>query len=115
MRLTEITQADVNTQTQRILEETIAIVGRARTEYGNTHMEITEPIVDTVDGAFLVSTLLPVSKAVLAQYKIREIVVEAKRHCQEFEGFVLDKVIETLIATDPILCNLHKTVESEYL
>lgn len=116
MTLTDIFAATAEEMTTaQKLEELKTIVAAARTAYGNEDAEIPEPEVNTVDGLRKLSYVSPEGKVACANTAfntIKNVVIE---HHAANPGIVLDKEIESLLATDPTLCNLGSTVKSSYL
>ena len=113
-KISEIFDNEDTTPTQK-LQSIDTLVQEARAAYGNTHMEITAPTVTTTAGCLEIQYLSDADKVQIAKMAFHSITSEAIETAQETEGVILDKEIQSLIATDPILVNLGKQCESEYL
>lgn len=116
MTFTEIFQADSKemTATQK-LAELNTLVTKARVAYGNEDIEIPEPEVSTTDGLRKLSYVSADGKVACASTAfntVKNAVIEAH---STTPGMSLDKEIESLIATNPTLCNLDAAVVSAYL
>lgn len=97
------------------LKQLVELVYDIREAYGNTEAEIDIPYVNTPDGMVSLTYLDDESKVALAGQSVRAASIEAVEICEATQGAVLDKEIEGLIATDPILCNLTASSGSKYL
>jgi len=97
------------------LTDLTALVANIRQEYGNSDIEIDIPYVNTPEGLVSFRFLDAESKVVFAGQALREATVEAVEICENTQGAILDKEIESLIATCPILCNLAVTTNSKYI
>jgi len=91
------------------------VVTNARAAYGNGDAKITAPEVHTVDGLQDLAMLSDNSKVAIAESEVRNIKVLAVEYTKRFEGVILDKKIEELIALNPVLANITVVTESEYL
>lgn len=97
------------------LKAIITIVSSARKAYGNTDMEIDAPYVATVNGNMNLKYLSNSSKL----QEVRTVITDMKMHVMEAEesvqGVVVNKVIEEMIATSPVLVNISDTTEFSYI
>ena len=113
MTFNDILQSD--TVASEKLKQLTTLVADIRKAYGNSDVEIDIPYVNTPDGMVSLTYLDDDSKVVLAGNQVRAASIEAIEICECTQGAVLDKEIEGLIATDPILCNLASTSGSKYI
>jgi len=114
MKLTDIFTTEELTE-QECIEELVKVVNKARLKYGNTDAEITEPEINTVNGIQDLSMLSNESKLELAESEVNNIKTVAVEFTKSYEGAILDRKIEELIAISPLLANIAKTVDSEYI
>lgn len=114
MKLTEIfTNEDLAAEEQvKQIEE---VVARARVNYGNTEAEITPPEVNTINGIEDIEVLSDNDRVVIAESEVQNIITVSREYCKAFEGAVLDRKIEELLAISPVLNNLGLKVESSYV
>lgn len=113
MTITEILKSDATASEK--LTQLSEVVDTARKAYGNTKAEITVPEVNTADGMVKLTYLDADSKVALAERMVRCITIQAVETAESTEGAVLDREIERLIATDPILCSLMSKTDSKYI
>ena len=92
-----------------------SIVEKARENYGNSDMDITIPEVSTCEGITDLSLMSDDDKVAIAERSVSNIIQTAVEFTKEEEGIVLDKEIERLVATNPVLVNLSEAVDSEYI
>lgn len=86
-----------------------------RKSYGNKDVEIEVPYVNTVDGLTSLKYLDTDSKVILAGKCINSAIKEAVETCEETQGKLFDKEIESIIACSSILCNLNASTDSKYI
>lgn len=86
-----------------------------RTKYGNGDVEITTPEMHTVNGLQDMEFLSDESKVAIARSEWDNIKSIAIEFTKSFEGAVLDKKIEELVAISPVLANIATQADSEYL
>lgn len=91
------------------------VVAAAREAYGNEDADITAPEINTINGLEDLNMLCNESKLAIAESEITNIRVVAVEYTKAFEGAVLDKKVEELIAISPVLANITATVKSAYL
>ena len=91
------------------------IVSDVRAKYGNEDKEIDTPEVSTVDGIVDMKYLSDESKLALADSEFTNIKLLAIEFCKSFDGAILDRKVEELLAISPIMANLLVSTESEYL
>lgn len=91
------------------------IVTNIRTSYGNKDITIDIPYVPTPDGLVSLAYIDEDSKVVLAGKEIRRITIDATEITEAYQGTVFDKVVESRVATNPILCNLSASTGSKYI
>lgn len=114
MSITEI----LNTKDAKPVEqltEIAAIVATARKAYGNTKEEIPAIEVNTVDGMMDFVYLTDETKVHLVRNEVQAIKVRALEYGKHVPGANVNKKLEELIATSPILTNLSTTVSFDYL
>ena len=98
-------------QVEKIAEFTAAM----RAKYGNDDAEISTPEIHTTDGLQDMEFLSDESKVAIARSEWENIKSIAIEFTKSFEGAKLDKKIEELVAISPILANINRQAESEYL
>lgn len=113
MTFNDILQSD--TVASEKLKQLAELVYDIREAYGNTDVTIDIPYVNTPDGMVSLTYLDADSKVAFAGQSVRAITIEAIEICEATQGAMLDKEIESLVATCPILCNLSSTTGSKYL
>lgn len=113
MTFNEILKSDASAEAK--LTDLAQLVTEIRGNYGNYNIVIDVPYVNTSDGMVAFKYIDAESKVVFAGQAVREATVEAVEICEATQGAVLDKELESLIATDPILCNLSVTSGSKYV
>ena len=111
--ITQILKSDASAEAK--LQDLQKIITTARKAYGNTDAEVSVPEVNTADGVVKLTYLDDDSKLAIVERIIRQITICAVETVESTEGMVLDREIERLIATDPILCNLAATSGSAYI
>lgn len=114
MKLKDIFTSKELTAAEKVAEIS-AVVNKARKAYGNTEKVIKEPEVNTCEGIQDLSMLDDESKVALAEREVQHIKIVAVESTKAKEGVVLDRKIEELIAISPILVNISKSTESDYL
>jgi len=113
MTFNEILRSDASAEAK--LTDLIALVADVRNAYGNSDIEIDVPYVNTPEGMASFKYIEAESKVVYAGKAVRDATVEAVEICECTQGAVLDKELESLIATSPILCNLALSISSKYI
>lgn len=113
MTFTEILTSDASAEAK--LQELANLVKDIRTSYGNTDVEVEVPDVTTADGMVELKYLDAESKVVLAGRQIKAATMEAVEECSCNPACVLDREIERLVATNPIMCNLLANTGSKYI
>ena len=113
MTFNEILKSDASAEAK--LQDIINLVATIRKEYGNSDVEIDSPYVNTPEGMVSLKYLDDESKVIYAGHQVRSATVEAIEICESTQGAVLDKELESLIATDPILCNIATNSGSKYI
>lgn len=113
MTFNEILQSDVASAEK--LTKLSKLVSDIRTSYGNTDLDVPSEHVNTPDGMVQFKYLDDASKVAFAGNRIRIITIKAIEICESTPGAVLDRELESLIATDGILCNLHTASGSKYI
>lgn len=113
MTFTEILISDASAEVK--LQELANLVKDIRTSYGNTDIEVEVPYVTTADGMVELKYLDAESKVVLAGRQIKAATMEAVEECACNPACVLDREIERLIATNPIMCSLLANTNSKYI
>jgi hypothetical protein len=113
MSLREILESETTT-TEEKLEAINDTVKRARANYGNEDAEITMPEVPTINGMMDLSMLTKNDKLAIAEECINRIRMEAHETAKQREGVNISKVIESLLATSPVLSNIEKSSENDY-
>ena len=91
-----------------------ATIEKARASYDNADMEITIPEVNTTEGIQDLDMLSPADKLAIAMNVIKDIRMVASEDSKRHEGVNVDRVIEAMLATSPVLTNLHLTSENSY-
>ncbi len=109
----DILKSDASAEAK--LTNLTTLVAGIRKEYGNSDIEIDVPYVNTPEGMISFKYLDAESKVVFAGKAVRNATVEAVEICESTHGTVLDKELESLIATSPILCNLASATGSKYI
>ena len=97
------------------IQELAKIVTKAREAYGNIDKEITPPEVNTINGLEDLAMLCDESKLVIAKSEVDNIRTVAVEYVKAFDGAILDRKVEELIAISPILANITEKVKSSYL
>ena len=114
MKLTDIfTNEDMSAKDK--VNAIAEVVTKAREAYGNGDAEITAPEINTVDGLEDLAMLCDESKVAVAESEVRNIKTVAVEYTKAFEGAILDRKIEELIAISPILANITATTDSAYI
>ena len=113
MTFNSVLKSDASSEAK--LQDLINLVSGIRKEYGNSDIEIDVPYVNTPEGMVSFMYLDDESKVAFAGQAVREATVEAVEICEATQGAMLDKELESLVATCPILCNLSSTSGSKYL
>jgi hypothetical protein len=113
MTFNKILKSDASAEAK--LTDLTALVADIRNEYGNSDIEIDTPYVNTPEGIISFKYLDAESKVVYAGKAVRDATVEAVEICESTQGAVLDRELESLIATCPVLCNLAISTNSKYI
>ena len=99
-------------------EEKLEAVGKfvaaVRKQYGNADADITAKKVATSDGLIPISLLSPSEKVAVATAEVKQIIQMATAGTENIEGSIFDRVLEALVAVNPILTNLDQTTDSAY-
>ena len=114
MKLSEVFSAEDMSAKEKVTA-IASIVNSARDRYGNTGAEITAPEVHTINGLEDLAMLCAESKVAIAESEVRNIKTVAVEYAKAYEGAVLDRKIEELIAISPILANITATTDSTYI
>jgi hypothetical protein len=114
MKLSEILSNTESTDAEKV-SQINAVVAKARAAYGNENLEISEPEIYTLSGLQDLAMLSDESKVAIVELEIEKIKTQAVEFVKNTEGAVLDRKIEELIATSPLLANITAKVESSYL
>ena len=114
MKLTDVFNSEELSDKEKV-GAIASTVTRAREAYGNTEKNIETPEINTVDGLEDLAMLSNESKVAIAESEVRNIKVIATEYCKAFDGAILDRKIEELIAINPILANITASVDSAYL
>ena len=114
MKLSEILSNTESTDAEKV-SQINAVVAKARAAYGNENLEISEPEIYTLSGLQDLAMLSDESKVAIVGLEIEKIKTQAVEFVKNTEGAVLDRKIEELIATSPLLANIPAKVESSYL
>ena len=112
MKLSEVFELEYSSGA---IQELAKIVTKAREAYGNIDKEITPPEVNTINGLEDLAMLCDESKLVIAKSEVDNIRTIAVEYVKAFDGAILDRKVEELIAISPILANITAKVESSYL
>lgn len=107
MTITELLNNEDMTDAQK-LAGIADLVHRARKDYGNIEATITMPEISTVDGELSLSMLQDNSKLAVISQRVDCIRMEAFELSKLREGINIEKCVGALIATDPILVNIHE-------
>jgi hypothetical protein len=112
MKLNEVFELD---SSKEAIQELANIVTKAREAYGNTDKVISAPEITTINGLEDLAMLSDESKLAIAESEVGSIRIIAVEYTKSFDGAILDRKIEELIAISPILANITAKVESAYL
>ena len=112
MKLSEVFELEYSSEA---IQELAKIVTKAREAYGNIDKEITPPEVNTINGLEDLTMLCDESKLVIAKSEVDNIRTIAVEYVKAFDGAILDRKVEELIAISPILANITEKVKSSYL
>jgi len=114
MSLTKIlTEKDVAAEDK--LEKVAELVAGARKNYGNEEAEIKAPFVNTAHGSMPFIHLEAASKVEMLRSELGFIKAAAVEAEQQNPGININKKIEELIATNPLLANVDSGVKFDYL
>jgi len=91
------------------------IVLAAREAYSNTKAEIASPEVNTAFGVMSVAELEDDSKLAVIQSEVQRLKVEAIEFGKGKEGVNINKKMEELVATNPVLANITGGTKFDYL
>ena len=114
MTFTEILSNEDFTADQKV-EKFTTLVAKARKAYGNEDVEIAEPIIQGTEGGISLRYYAAEDKVSLAATELTSISTHAIHLVEGTEGAVLDKEIERLVATNPVLCNIGAKSTSAYI
>jgi hypothetical protein len=113
MKILNTLNNEETTSTEKL--ETVAnFVKVVRERYGNADKEITPNKVYTSEGYVPISLLSNDEKVVVATQEIKEAIAMATAGTENTEGAIFDRVLEALIAVNPILVNLDMESDSAY-
>ena len=113
MTFTEIFQSDASTEAK--LQDVATLVSSIRTKYGNRDVEIDMPEVNTDSGIMKLSYLSNEDKLELAKRCIKDAIIVAAEEVEANQGTLFDRVVEQIVATSPVLCNISSSTGSAYL
>lgn len=97
------------------LEKIGTIVASARKAYGNEDAKIDSPDIETVDGLTPLVHLSPKAKVDLAKRAVTSVKMAAVEAQKRNSAVNINKKIEELIATSPILVNISEVVTYNYI
>lgn len=114
MSITKILSNEKSSDEEKIaaIAETIA---KAREAYGNVDAEIDDPFVNTAHGQMRFSNLEDDSKLAYVRNEVARIKVMAGEATEQGQGVNPNRVVEQLLATNPILTNVAAGTKFEYL
>ena len=93
-----------------------ALVSKARESYGNTELEIAEPVITVVSGVVELSELSEEDRIALCKSEVQSIKETVRSLADDYDGIVVEKEIERCIALSPFFANITKKSEtSEYI
>ncbi len=104
MTFTEIFRSDASTEAK--LQDVASLVLSIRIKYGNTDVEIDMPEVNTDLGIMKLSYLANEDKLELAKLCIKDAIIVAAEEVEANQGTLFDRVVEQIVATSPVLCNI---------
>lgn len=113
MTMTEILQSDASATEK--LTQLSQVVSTIRTAYGNPHIDIDVPEVNTSEGVSSMKYLSSEDKLALAERAIKQVILIASEACEEQQGVLFDKEVESLVAVSPVLTNLLTSTDSKYI
>ncbi len=113
MKITKLLGNEETTPKEK-LEAVQTLVNNVRAKYGNTEIEIDAIKVNTVDGYVPLSLLTEAEKVEVATSRIKNAIATATVATENAQGSRFDRVFESMIAIDPIMCNLDQVSDSEY-
>ena len=108
--LTDVTADDATK-----LDAVATIVKSARKSYGNIKAEIASPDVSTVNGEMSFEHLLDDSKVAMLTNEAMSLRSYAIEFARNVEGGNINKKLEELIATNPLMCNIESTSDFSYI
>lgn len=114
MKLSEIFSAE-DMSAKKQIKEIAKVVKAARDAYGNSDTEISLPEINTINGLEDLSLLSNESKVAIAESEVTNIRTIAVEYTKAYEGAVLDRKVEELIAISPVLANITAQTESAYI
>ena len=113
MKILNVLNNEETTATDKLaaVAEFVSVV---RSKYGNADKEITPTKVHTSEGSVPISLLSNDEKVVVATQEIKETIAMATAGTEGTEGVVMDRIIEALVAVNPVLTNLDMVSDSAY-
>lgn len=114
MSITKILSDEKTSATEK-LEKIVEVVAAARKAYGNEDAEIESPMVNTVHGQMRFNHLEDDSKVEVIRGTVSRLKVEAVEFAEQTPGGNVNKKIEELLATSPIMANVSQGTKFEYL
>ena len=115
MTITKVLNDSTLTDTEKLATIEI-IVSKARASYGNTELEIAEPVVSVVSGVLELSELSEEDKIALCKSEVQSIKETVRSLENDYDGIVVEKEIERCIALSPFFTNINKKSEvSQYI
>jgi hypothetical protein len=116
MSITKILAQSKDTASDSAKIEAVAvIVAAARKAYGNCKEDITAPEIATTDGATQLEYCSDSTKISLIERETKSIKMCAMETSKTTQGVNLNKLVESLIATSPLLVNISNTTNFDYL
>jgi len=114
MTMTQILNSK-NMSSATKIKEIKKIIKEAKKAYGNTGKKIKLDKVNTCNGQQSIKYLSDEDKLALVEVEIDNIRSQAIASVECTQGMVFDKKVTELIACNPVLSNLGKTVTSTWL
>jgi len=106
---------DKETSDSEKLEAIGNIVTEARHAYGNTDQDISSPEMNTTYGMMDVAELEDDSKLAIIKAEVQALKSRALEFAKCNEGVNVQKKMEELIATNPVLANITGGTKFDYL
>jgi hypothetical protein len=97
------------------LTKVAKVIQSVREEYGNTDIEIPQAKVNTCEGFIPFSTLDDDSKVVILLNEVAVIKTQAIAYAEDNVGIVVKKVVQQLLATNPLFANVSAGNDLDYL